>query len=313
MLLDARTGERRRTLRGHAGLVHALRFAPEGGLLASTSQDQTAIVWDVADAFAPQHTLDLGDGEVQGLAFDDDGGTLYTAGADRAIRVWDLTGGQRFLTEVTAAGRVRHRVGLPVARRRPTPSTTTSTEACASSTTPPEPPPTSSAPATESARERSPGTPTGSPVASTAAIWVWDPATGKLIADNRDHPGDYDAWDMAYTADGSRIVVADERGRLYLVDAETLDQLGAPVEVGTWACCVSAGSDNRTSLVVVSDRPREILASNEFAFGGDEWVRVDLEAGRVLSAAAQDSRSAAPCCRPTARGWPWPAPVARSG
>jgi WD40 repeat protein len=114
-------------------------------------------------------------------------------------------------------------------------------------------------------------------------MWVWDPATGDLLADNRDHRADYSMWDAAYTSDGTRIVAADETGSLHLIDAETLAPIGRSVEVGTWTCCASTGSDNRIAVAVAGHRPAEIQGSWDFVYGGDEWVRVDLEAGRVLT------------------------------
>ena len=48
MLLDAATLTERRRLQGHADEVRVIRFSPSGALLASGSDDRTAIVWDVA-------------------------------------------------------------------------------------------------------------------------------------------------------------------------------------------------------------------------------------------------------------------------
>ena len=212
VLLDAETGEWTRTLRGHSERVHALRFASESGLLASTSEDQTAIVWDAATG-AAQDTLDLGDGEVQGLAFGADGDTLYTAGADRAVRVWDLVGGQRFLTEVRPPGEFGIGCGHPIARRdlhgarvRAGGGIRFFDSASGASTDLIGPRGGLFAGAFTRDASRFAG-------AREGRIWVWDPATGQEIADNLDHPGDFAAFDIAYTADGSRLVIADELGR----------------------------------------------------------------------------------------------------
>ena len=46
-LWDSHTGELRRSLRGHTGLVSSLAFAPDGTWLVSGSRDHTAKVWDL--------------------------------------------------------------------------------------------------------------------------------------------------------------------------------------------------------------------------------------------------------------------------
>jgi WD40 repeat protein len=47
-LYDVATGQRIKVLNGHASLISSLAFSPDGKLLASGSEDGTAIVWDVA-------------------------------------------------------------------------------------------------------------------------------------------------------------------------------------------------------------------------------------------------------------------------
>jgi RNA polymerase sigma factor (sigma-70 family) len=47
-LWDAATGQARRELAGHQAGVFALAFRPDGGALASASQDGTVLVWDLA-------------------------------------------------------------------------------------------------------------------------------------------------------------------------------------------------------------------------------------------------------------------------
>ena len=90
-------------MHGHTERVNALRSSNDGALLASTSADGTAIVWDVATGEL-RETLDLGESEVQGRAFGPDATDLYTAGMRPMIRVWDLVSGQRFVTGVRAPG-----------------------------------------------------------------------------------------------------------------------------------------------------------------------------------------------------------------
>ena len=44
-----------------------------------------------------------------------------------------------------------------------------------------------------------------------------------------------------------------------------------------------AGLDNRIAVAVAGHRPTEIHNSWDFDYGGEEWVRLDLEAGRILT------------------------------
>ncbi len=77
---------------GHAGMVTGCAFSPDGALLATTSDDGTTRVWQVADgterAVLTGHT-----GGVWGCAFSPDGRLLATAGNDRTARLWQVATG----------------------------------------------------------------------------------------------------------------------------------------------------------------------------------------------------------------------------
>jgi WD40 repeat protein len=86
VLLDGVTGERQRTLRGHADWVLGLAFNPAGRLLASASRDRTARVFDVAtgtviSAFRDHHEA------VTAITFLDDD-RLASGGRDGRVRTW---------------------------------------------------------------------------------------------------------------------------------------------------------------------------------------------------------------------------------
>ena len=85
------------TLRGHAETVEALRFSPDGALLASTSRDGAVFVWEVATG-ATREDLAGHTEAVPGLDFGADGATLYTASSDGTLLIWDLAGDRRFIT-----------------------------------------------------------------------------------------------------------------------------------------------------------------------------------------------------------------------
>jgi WD40 repeat protein/class 3 adenylate cyclase len=85
------------TLTGHAGPVYFLDFSPDGKYLATTSQDQTAKIWDLSTG-TEQRTLSGHSDEVFGVDFSPDGSRLATASYDGSARVWDISTGKTLLT-----------------------------------------------------------------------------------------------------------------------------------------------------------------------------------------------------------------------
>ena len=95
VLLDAATFAERRRLEGHAAAIQVIRFSASGALLASGSDDRTAIVWDVATG---QHRDPLRgySSSVFGVGFNPSEDTLYTT-SGYSILTWDLVGDRRFV------------------------------------------------------------------------------------------------------------------------------------------------------------------------------------------------------------------------
>ena len=79
----------RHVLKGHSGLVNRIRFSPDGNLLASTSNDHTARLWDVAER-RQVATLRGHEDTVWAAAFHPDGRWLATGSSDKTVRLWDL-------------------------------------------------------------------------------------------------------------------------------------------------------------------------------------------------------------------------------
>ena len=82
-----------RTLYRHDGgrFSFAVKFSPDGSLLASASDDGTVGLYDVASGQARRlrgHT-----GDVFSVVFSPDGRILASGGADQTVRLWDVAGG----------------------------------------------------------------------------------------------------------------------------------------------------------------------------------------------------------------------------
>jgi WD40 repeat protein len=77
------------TLKGHAGWVGAVAFAPDGKTLASASADGTIKFWDPARGEL-LGTWKVNDEPVDALAFAPDGKKLASGGFDKCVRLWDI-------------------------------------------------------------------------------------------------------------------------------------------------------------------------------------------------------------------------------
>ncbi len=103
-LYDAATLTKRTVLRGHSGLVRALQFSHDGRLLATGSNDHTAMTWELATGAALETLTGHAD-TVTAVAFSQDDKTLYTGGLDRHLLVWDLGGRRQFAQRVVDGAR----------------------------------------------------------------------------------------------------------------------------------------------------------------------------------------------------------------
>jgi WD40 repeat protein/tRNA A-37 threonylcarbamoyl transferase component Bud32 len=80
-------------LRGHTSPVTAVRFSPNGKVIASADSKGEIKLWD-AWAERELRTLRGHEGGVTALAFDRDGGRLASAGQDGTVRVWEVVSGR---------------------------------------------------------------------------------------------------------------------------------------------------------------------------------------------------------------------------
>jgi WD40 repeat protein/serine/threonine protein kinase len=76
----------RRTLRGHTGAVNSVVFSPDGGTLATTGQDSTVRIWDLARG---RH-VELQ--QAADTAVFSPNGTTLAIGCSPGVRLWDVAG-----------------------------------------------------------------------------------------------------------------------------------------------------------------------------------------------------------------------------
>lgn len=79
-------------LGGHGESVSCAVFSPDGGRIATASEDNTARVWDAASGTLI-HTIEGHTGQVWNVAFSPGGERIVTASQDRTARVWDAETG----------------------------------------------------------------------------------------------------------------------------------------------------------------------------------------------------------------------------
>ena len=87
-----------------------------------------------------------------------------------------------------------------------------------------------------------------------------------------------DIQSIAYSTDGSRLVIGELSGRVMTLDPATLAPLGRPVVLDDPVTRVAAGPDDATAVALTGT-----VDPSGFVFGATtQWSFVSLEAGRVL-------------------------------
>ncbi|MEU9019777.1 serine/threonine-protein kinase [Actinomadura sp. NPDC048394] len=88
-LLDILAKPERGTLTGHTYWVKSLAFSPDGGVLATASEDDTVRLWNTRTNQQIGSPLTGHTDNVNAVAFSPDGHTLATSSSDKTVRFWD--------------------------------------------------------------------------------------------------------------------------------------------------------------------------------------------------------------------------------
>ncbi len=293
VLLDPATLAERGRLRGHTDLVTKLRFSHDSALLASASDDRTAIVWEVATGNRQEqlrgHAVSVWD-----LGFSPDDATLYTA--SEALLVWDLAGGRRLIP--------RHAIAEPVTSPEFDPfehfaDGAPGGEAIAyvSATQTAGPDARGSVQWLDLTTGKSSEVTDLGPSFAGAHAWrpdgrrfatsygrgnmrvrVWNWQGSKPVAEHL--VTKYAISGLDYTGDGTQLVVGSIKGtggELRTIDAETLALLRKAVRLDHPIRRVFASPDNRTAIVLTVPSDASGEATGDYGF-----AVVDIVDGRVL-------------------------------
>jgi WD40 repeat protein len=88
-----------RKMEGHVGTVQAMRFSPDGRLLATASADHSVCLWDGESGHLIRTLVDC-DNLVYAVAFSPDSKLLAAGSWDGFVRIWDVSSGRLRITLV---------------------------------------------------------------------------------------------------------------------------------------------------------------------------------------------------------------------
>lgn len=279
VVIDAATGQQRHRLQGRQGPPHQVQFSNDGELVASVSDDQTAMVWQTSTGRVRER-LQLGAGSFSDIRFSPDGQELHAA-VEGGLMTFDLDGSNRFI------------------RRTAPPDPITYTEGSTSRYVSPRGDVVAVSvydPKIQAERMHLLQLQTGRRVAlgvnfdavawrpdgrrltvtegDTGRIRVLDTASGEVI----EQPFRGVADDLVYGSDGNRLLTNRDDG-IALLDAETLRPLTDPVRLEDRdTSLIGFGPTEDSAVVTIGDKPRAALDFTQT----QGWALLNLDSGQVI-------------------------------
>ena len=278
-------------LTGPRSLVTGVTFSPNGSLLAAASQDHQLWLWRIGDGHAvPDGTLTGADNWLNAVAFSPDGTVVAAGTSDASVLVWNLA--TRALTATLPAPQPVTSLAWDGTGRL----AAGDADGTVSLWTLPTPVlVTGNAP---SGVAYSPG---GTTLAVGGQnVQLWDAVRRTLIA-TRSLPAGTITNGIAYSPAGNMIAIARSDGTAWLLDARTLQPLGAPFRVTATGngesvafspdgkLLATAGDDGTVRLWSLADpaRPRQLALVHDS--GTYVYTVVFAPDGRTLAAASTDN------------------------
>ena len=287
-ILDGTSGRVRATYPAE-GNFHSLRVSPDGTRFAVTSWEQREVrEWRLDHRHRPVRAFALDRGNANAVDYSADGTFLHAAGrGGTALRKWDLTGGRAYVRTVRTSSGYGGRFGVMA------PDGKRSVVLWVGET--------DSGWDVTDYRDGGVGTiiarygyrhtygafhPDGRHLATTAEgrIMVWDEEE-ELSAQRDALPGQL-ITELDYTSDGSRIAVSELDGTVTLLDADTLQPVGTPVEMLEPVSWVVARPDRRTAVVLLGG----VEPTGRFVVPNSGWALVDLVDGVVVRRGSLEMR-----------------------
>ena len=253
-----------------------MRFSHRGTLLVTTTAELQATVWDVRAGRAVED-INVGQAGVRGVGFSPDDATLYVAN-EGALRSYDLAGRRRYIAHIIPP------TGGDYGCISPAPGGKT--------TLPPRPLRDlvqgrrnaqchQAGPLPGNWWETDTGNcvawhPTGARAATMKSdvLSVWNAQTGELVASRPVAGGRVSDFHYA-GRDGRPLAIGQVSGVATLLDSDTLEEVGTPVQLNGSINWLSAGLDGHSAAVLTGDT----IADGVKTTG---WALLDLEAGKVI-------------------------------
>lgn len=277
-LVDGSSGEVLATYPSDGSYLMSLRVRADGRRFAVTSSDQREVrEWKVADAEEPREVLSLDRGNANAVDYSADGTFLYASGrGGTALRRWDLTGERGYVSTVATSSGWSGGFGVMAADGQRSVVLSDGNWVLSDYRSGK----VGVIPGGFSRFRHTYGAfhPDGQHFATAVGplVEVWD-GEGKPTGQRAVFPSGK-ITELDYTPDGSRLAVAELDGTVSLLDGDTLQRVGRPVELGEPVSWVVARPDGRTAVVLLGG----VEASGSFVIPSFGWALVDLVDGVVV-------------------------------